>query len=135
MLKIGFNDYLDKPLSYSKILKLLCRFIPYKSSLNQISIENNPEFKNYIDQLLVNKSLVSSLNNGLFHSWMALSEKGSSKKQKEFAEKLEQFGIEHGQVFLKELGSSLLDALSVYDIDKATEVINKINHLFNKLFT
>jgi signal transduction histidine kinase/DNA-binding NarL/FixJ family response regulator len=135
LLKIGFNDILDKPFSYSKILKLLCKFIPYKLSKNQTAIETESEFNDIIEKLLENKSLASSLDKRLFHSWKALSEKGSSKKQKEFAEKLEQFGIECGQKYLKELGSSLLDALSVYDIDKATEIMNKISFLFNKLFT
>ena len=129
ILKYGFNDFLSKPVTFSKTIKVLCRFLDYK----QIDSQMNPSFLKDVEEILKNDSMKNLLKKDLLESWKKLNLKKTIKEQLEFAGKLVEFGKEHKLDFIEKQGELLVQSLKLYDIDKSVEIVELLNQLFKKL--
>ncbi len=129
LLKLGFRDFLSKPVTFTKTVKVLCRFLNYK----QVdSTKQSPLFNEAIKVLRdeTNKNL---LTNNLLDSWEKLNLKKTLKEQLEFAKKLVRFGQENNLAFFTEQGELLIRSLEIYDIEKSGEILGLLTLFFRKL--
>ena len=128
LLKAGFVDFLSKPVTFSKTIKVLRQFLNYK----QIDTENQYNLNSDLKKFLKNIEAITLLKTCLLDSWKKLHQKKTIKEQLEFAIKLSEFGIENELEFIKALGESLKKSLQLYDIDKSENILLELEQLFKE---
>jgi len=126
LLNFGFNDFLSKPVTFSKTIKTLRRFLDYTYE----EPKEQTFFLKSAQEFMSNKENNNLLFRQLKSSWEHLAEKKTIKEQLDFANKLVQFGQENGIDFIKNHGNVLIESLKVYDIEKSSEILDEIEFLF-----
>jgi len=129
LLKFGFSDFLSKPVTFSKTIKILCKFLDYKN----IDTKGQRDFLMDFKEILNDERNKSLLKKNLFNSWEKLNQKKTMKEQLEFANKLVGFGQDNKLDFIERFGELLIQSLKVYDVDKSREILEQIDHAFKKL--
>ncbi|NJO89257.1 MAG: hypothetical protein HC831_10090 [Chloroflexia bacterium] len=120
---------MSKPVTFSKTVKILCRFLNYK----QVdSTKQSPLFNKAIN-VLKDESSKNKLTRDLLDSWEKLNLKKTLKEQLEFAKKLVKFGHDNNLAFFVEQGDLLRQSLEIYDIEKSGEILGLLTQFFRKL--
>lgn len=125
LLNFGFNDFLSKPVTFSKTIKTLRRFLDYTYQEPEEQTSFLKDAKEFMKDEKNNDLLISQLK----PLWKHLAEKKTIKEQLDFANKLVAFGQENEIDFIKNHGNLLIESLKVYDIEKSREILDEIELL------
>jgi signal transduction histidine kinase/DNA-binding NarL/FixJ family response regulator len=127
----GFSDFLSKPVTSTKTINVLCRFLDYK----QLDSSKQSPLFNEAVKVFQDEMKRDLLTKELLGSWEKLSLKKTLKEQLEFAQKLVRFGQMNNIAFFVEQGELLNQNLKVYDIEKSGEILGLVSQFFQKIKT
>ena len=123
----GFNDLLFKPVRFNELAKVLGRYFEFEQTDTAKPEETIRETITISEQNIstFENQILAELNS-VICSGMVIS------KVKEIADNMEQFGIEHGESSIRELGEKLMVAASSFDVVRIENIAKELNKLFMK---
>ncbi len=119
----GFDDYLIKPVAKSRLLKVLCRLLPFVGVSENAVRKTSPHkdvFRPEGPSTLTTgrfKALVEELDGRLVPHWQRIRQRQHIPAIEQFARQVRQFGSEHKIAYLTDFGEQLLKYVDYFDVD------------------